>query len=443
MDELSQFYQDLKSIVPSNSDLTIEQARVVVKKINEFLFCHDSSLGATTALGGAIEYFSAFHKYWETHHKEILNCQIDEAKCEMVADALHSVFVQTKGNAFQDIYDTDGLSKESICQVRMLTANQDFRGSREFKDFAKRYQEEPELFNPNIIVKDPESFVKGIGITNLSQNDKRVQYAEKIAEFVLSYNCTPFQIIEKFGNDVSKFRKALIDNKGAGYGNKKTDMFIRDMVVLGVWQNVTGFEAIDVASDINTIKVALRTGIISTSIPLVSSFLDIFCHQYSYIDEMSAKAWRMVWEKWRQKYPNETLTSPCLIDYFVYKVVGKQFCKEILYYYHCSNCNRIFPSTSMIQKWCKLCVKEGKSFDQLEKVSRVLPCNSADGHIAILNTAYVKSLDDEQKMTECPFTKICNGNKHLLPPKSISILGQTGWSTAYVDKDCGGGGLMA
>lgn len=84
----------------------------------------------------------------------------------------------------------------------------------------------------------------------------------------------------------------------AGYGNKKADMFVRDMVVLGIWQNVTGFERINVASDVNTIKVALRTGIIRTAIPLVSSFLDIFCYQYEYIDEMNAAAWRRVWEIW-------------------------------------------------------------------------------------------------------------------------------------------------
>lgn len=30
-----------------------------------------------------------------------------------------------------------------------------------------------------------------------------------------------------------------------------------------------------------------------------------------------------------------------------------------------------------------------------------------------------------------------------MPPKSISILGQTGWTTAYARNDEGGGGLMA
>ena len=112
-------------------------------------------------------------------------------------------------------------------------------------------------------------------------------------------------------------------------------MFVRDMVVLEIWNEVKGFEKIDVASDVNTIKVALRTGILKTAIPLVSSFLDIFCYQYGYIDEMNANAWRRVWEIWKKTYPEECISSPCLMDYFVYKVVGKQFCKESLSIYKC------------------------------------------------------------------------------------------------------------
>lgn len=114
-------------------------------------------------------------------------------------------------------------------------------------------------------------------------------------------------------------------------------MFVRDMVVLGIWQNVTDFERINVASDVNTIKVALKTGIIRTAIPLVSSFLDIFCYQYEYIDDMNAAAWRRVWEIWKQKYPKESISSPCLMDYFVYNVVGRQFCKESLPIFTCPN----------------------------------------------------------------------------------------------------------
>ncbi len=90
----------------------------------------------------------------------------------------------------------------------------------------------------------------------------------------------PFDLFKYFNKDVLKIREFLLGNKGSGFGNKKIDMFIRDMVVLKVWKNPVNFDSINVASDINTIKVALRTGIIETSIPLVSSFLDIFCYQY-------------------------------------------------------------------------------------------------------------------------------------------------------------------
>ena len=124
----------------------------------------------------------------------------------------------------------------------------------------------------------------------------------------------------------------MISCEGAGYGNKKTDMVIRDMVVHGIWQGVSGFESIDVASDINTIGVALRTGILKTAIPLLSSFLDEFCYQYSFVDRMNAAAWRRVWEIWRGRYPSDDVASPCLLDYFISEVVGRQIgrasCRE-------------------------------------------------------------------------------------------------------------------
>ena len=36
-----------------------------------------------------------------------------------------------------------------------------------------------------------------------------------------------------------------------------------------------------------------------------------------------------------------------------------------------------------------------------------------------------------------------NNYKNLQPPKSISILGQTGWTSSYTEKNNGGGGLMS
>lgn len=71
-----------------------------------------------------------------------------------------------------------------------------------------------------------------------------------------------------------------------------------------------------------------------------------------------------------------------------------------------------------------------------------MPCEDEQGSIAILNTEYIKSLPEEKKLTQCPFAKICT-NKNLMPPKSISIMGQTGWQSAYATQGEGGGGLMA
>lgn len=44
-----------------------------------------------------------------------------------------------------------------------------------------------------------------------------------------------------------------------------------------------------------------------------------------------------------------------------------------------------------------------------------------------------------------PIKRICEqyGDKNLMPPKSISIMGQTGWNSAYTTENSGGGGLMA
>ena len=136
MDELSNFCQIIKNKLGDKENLSIGQAREIVNSINNFLYSNYDGIGKIYALGSSFEYFSEFHIYWEKHHKEILNCKIDEEKCKAVADALHSVFIRTKGNAFRFVYDTCGLEPQEICRVRLLSANQDFRGSRDFSELA-------------------------------------------------------------------------------------------------------------------------------------------------------------------------------------------------------------------------------------------------------------------------------------------------------------------
>lgn len=442
MKELQDFGAFIRSIMESKPTLDVDSAREIVRAINDFLFTTHDGIGTVEVLGQTFEYFSEFHKFWHENYIEILDCKINDATCEQVADALHNIYVLTEGKAFSEIWDKCGLSDKDVCRVRLFTANQDFRGSLKFEPLAKQFNSDPSIFDEDIIIAHPDKFIGNIGLTDKSQSDKRSKYAVAIASFVKDIACEPIDIINCFENDVSKLREALIDCN-AGYGNKKADMFIRDMVVLGIWKNVKGFENIDVASDVNTMKVALRTGIITTAIPLLSSFLDIFCYQYAHIEQMNASAWRRVWEIWRQKYPNESPISPSLLDFFVYNVVGKEFCKDSLAIFQCESHPHTFRWHSGRNRTCQVCYANGIKGVHASIIAKVYPCSDSDGEVAILQTDFVKSLPLDKKIKECPFSRICDTRKNLLPPKSISILGATGWQSAYTKTGDGGGGLMA
>ena len=426
----------------SRPTLDISGAREIVRLINDFLYTTHDGIGTIEALGQTFDYFSEFHKFWHENYSEILDCKINNVNCEKVADALHNIYVISGGNAFTGIWDKCNLSDKDVCRVRLFTANQDFRGSLDFAPLANKFRVDPTIFDEDNIIADPDGFIADIGLANKSQSDKRKKYAYAIATFVKQHNCTPIEIIKAFNNNVSQFREALVECN-AGYGYKKADMFIRDMVVHRIWNNVKGFEDVDVASDVNTMKVALRTGILTTAIPLLSSFLDIFCYQYGYVEQQNALAWRRVWEIWKDKYPSETLESPSLLDFFVYKVVGKDFCKENLAIFQCDEYGHIFKWHSSKNRTCQLCHNAGRKRVKAHLIAKVCPCNDPDGEIYIKQTEFAKSLPQSIEFKECPFIEICSEHKNLQPPKSISIMGATGWETAYTKTGDGGGGLMA
>lgn len=444
MTELEEFIANLKKLTPSKN-IDVVTARKIIREINKFLFTTQENIGTVFALGRNYQYFSKFHRYWYKNYKDILNVKIDDEQCKKVAIELHDIFVRTKGKAFKEIYDTYGLSDKEICRVRFLTANQDFRSSIRFKDLANRYKNDPSKFDVSIINDSPESYIKNIGIANLSQNDKRISYAKKISSFLLEKNINePYDLINYYGEDVLRLKNDLLSCQGSGYGNKKIDMFIRDMFVLGVWKDVKNFEFINVASDINTIKVALRTGILKTSMPLVSSFLDFFGVQYSYIDDMSAQAWRHVWEKWKELFPSETISSPCLLDYLIYNVIGRTMCKEGLVKYRCDAHDHEFFWHSSRKRICPTCYKKGQK-STVHIINKQLPCEDENGYVYIKETDFYKSNTCVPNINNCPFKDICNeyNNKTLKAPKSISIEGATSWSSAYTDDKSGGGGLMS
>lgn len=449
MKNFSKFFESLLSNTGYvfKKELKIEEVRFIIKKINEYLYTNPTNNEQTFILDDYYQYFSDFHYFWEKHHQEILSPSVNIQKCTQAADSLHNIYSKYGKKPFTELYDTFSLKPEEICKIRYFSANQDFRGSRGFESLFKKFQDDPSIFDKSIIADSPEDFLKNIGITSLSQNDKRVKYAKTAAQILIEKKLEPYDLFTYFNNDLFEIRNFLLAHKGSGFGNKKTDMFIRDMVLLNVWKNPKNFDKIDVASDINTVRVAMRTGILKTAIPLVSSFLDIFCYQYSLIDEMNALAWRKVWEIWQEKYPSDKIESPCLIDYLVYRIIGKEFCKETLCEFSCESENHTFKWHSSRNRTCQICYKKGKK-NKVVLIKKFLPCSDPTGHLVIEKNDYVAGENSIlTNLKECPFEPVCNPkNPNFIkfnPPKSISILGQTGWESARVNRGEGGGGLMS
>ena len=148
---LNSVLEDLK--ISSISDVTIEQARNVVKNLNDFLYTNYEGIGKTFELDEEREYLSEYHKFWEQNCEKILNPTINIKKCELVADVFHDIYLNNK-NAFYSLYSKEGLNDEDVCKIRFYTASQDFNGSRIFSDYAKIYKEDATIFDKEYKTKD-------------------------------------------------------------------------------------------------------------------------------------------------------------------------------------------------------------------------------------------------------------------------------------------------
>lgn len=416
-------------------------AQRFLAKVNEYFFQTYEGIGYTNFGDDELPYFSEFHKYWETHHPQILDPKIDASQARTVATCLSDAVERYGEGILRVTHDTAGLPSRAIAQVRFFTANQDFREPPE--DQFNKYLEDPARFDASEIVADPADFLRFLGMTRLSQTDKRLDYAHNAAKFLLGKEIQAYDIAERMGNDAESIRNELVGIQNAGYGSKKANMFIRDMYELGAWPELEGMHAIDVASDINTMKLALRTRILVPAVPLLSSFLDVFCYQYSYIDKMSAQAWRMVWNQWGETHPATATASPCQMDFLLYRI-GREYCKHTVVEYRCDNGHNFFHFGARLSR-CRVCRPRANAYPQ----ARFLPCQvraadlpREDGLLLLPNDRLLKKFDGR-----CILEDACRPTEQNFvpfdPPKSISIKGQTGWTSAYTDRNRAGGGLMA
>lgn len=369
--------------------------------------------------------------------------RISPTQPAVVAGALDEAVKKYGDDILGVTLDTLGLPPAAVAQVRFFTANQDFREppSRQFE----MYLEDPTQFDAEQVAADPEGFLRFLKMTRLSQTDKRADYARKAARFLLDLGVPAIGVAERHGNDAVEVRSALVGTRNMGYGLKKANMFIRDMFELGVWPDLSHFSEVDVASDINTMKVALRAGLMESDIPLLSSFLDVFCHQYGHVDSQSAAAWRAVWQAWNSLPDGDAPSSPCQMDFLLYRI-GKDYCKDIVVRYECERGHE-FLHFSASPKKCLVCPRADRA--PAHVTDRLLPCQVDAQHLP--REDGILRLPDDNLLHRfdgrCILEPACRpkdpGFRPLDPPKSISIKGQTAWTNSYSDRDRGGGGMMA
>lgn len=421
----------------------VQLARHFLVRFNGYFYQSHEGIGSTTFNGEDLQYFSEFHRFWEARHKEILNVRIDEAQARLAARALDSAIARYGDAILKVIHETHGLRPQAVAELRFLTANQDFR--RPPEDQFGKYLDDPARFDAQEVADDPNGFLRFLGMTRLSQTDKRLDFARNAARFLMQLEITSFEIAAYFKGDAVLIRDALVNQPNMGYGLKKANMFIRDMVELRVWPTLRRFDGLDVASDINTMKLALRTRVLGTDMPLLSSFLDIFCYQYSHIDEMSANSWRRVWEEWQTVSPATVPSSPCRLDFLLYRI-GRDYCDESVVRYAC-DAGHTFYHFGAAVRICRVCRAEGHRVPAHAR-ERMLPCQLAsqdlpreEGELLLRDSNLLKTFGGV-----CILEPVCQPKTsafHLLnPPKSISIKGQTSWTNSHAYRGRGGGGMM-
>jgi len=369
-----------------------ELVALILSDINKYLYQRHEGLPA--------EYISEFHRYWEKNHEKILLPKIGPCgECRTVASMLEQIYATS---TIRVQLDTLNLSREEIANVRFFTAIQDFNidvhSRTNLFEFFRRH---PDCFEPKRVSNNPlliDELLNFLGAD--SQRDKRKPWMQNAAKLLIEeYNSSAYNINDAHSGDVLEIVTALTSEARYGFSTKKAHMFLRDMADLGVWRYRRNVEHLDVMSDKNTMRVALRTGILQMRIPLLASYLDVFCHQYALVDRFNRQAWRQVWTEWADLPRNHRPPTPASMDYLIFRL-GKLACRPS---------KRICPPAKPISH---------------RKLESFLPQDRL-----VFNS-------DRQ----CIFNTVCRPERKCLnAPNSISIEGRTGWKKGKTNEGGGGG----
>jgi hypothetical protein len=308
----------LKTAKIKVNKLLLDESQIadILSKLNDF-FYHEF-------YGNNRKFISKYHKFWEENHEKIIDAKINENSCRKISKILEHIFSK---KSFPVSGDIKGLNPNQIANARYFTIVQDFKIRFRIDPYSL-VKQKPYLFDAKEILNDfpnkVDELLNHLGAK--SQTDKRHKFAKLCAELLIEkYNGDAFNIGKTHNYDAKEIIDVLVNNPDKkfllqlGFSVKKATIFIRDMVDFGVWK-IKNPEILDLPSDSNTMKVALRTGIIRTRVPLLTSYLDVYCFQYGLIDKKCREAWRKVWEFWGEIHNNHRLPSPASFDFLIYRV---------------------------------------------------------------------------------------------------------------------------
>jgi len=390
MQDFSDFLAAIAAIQNDTTKDDTEKARQALYEMSKFLYFRTPDIPK--------DHISAFHIWWEQNAHEVLGITIDDDQCRKVAAVLERHFSQADTSANYYAPPSE-MTKQQIANCRFFSAAQDFGGRFRRSPFDLMV-DDPDFFSPSRMgdVAHIDMFLNHIGAE--AQYDKRRDYARNGAKWLIDgYGGEAYNVYGANKSSVKRLSSAMtVKTIGMGFSAKKCHMFVRDLFDWGVWEPAEDIHELDVASDANTMRIALRTGILRLKIPtLIPSYLDIYSPQYELMDNHNVAAWRRVWELWDEIPDNHRVPAPAFFDFFIY-TLGKTTCKRATQ--RCLATNK--------------CSKFGR-----EDCPAFGSDVCVDGH--------------------CPLNQICPTELRVLqPPKSISILGRTGWTTGDTNE---GGGL--
>jgi hypothetical protein len=412
----------------------LEQFGDVLWELNRFLYLHTPGLEP--------KWISRFHKVWAEFAPRILQLHVDDDQCLKVAGVFERLHAVNGGRFRAPPERTVGLSKEQIANVRFVTAAQDWKLKQKGNPYEIARQH-PDWFDSRRIASEPEALINQIlGALGVKpdQATKRVDYARNGAEFLLQhYGGSAFELGPNHRFDAAEIREALVEPDDQaflghiGFSYKKADMFIRDMYDFGVWP-LRKIDALDVPPDINTMRAAIRTGILHTARPFLTSYLDIYSHQYELVAELTSRSWRRVWERWGELPSNHSVEGPAFFDFLLYEILARE-CAALsaAKLLECRKCG----SSNLVKSRIRTCPNCG-STDTWVTPGR----GTRDQFNAFIRRGC--GFCAQRGNGSCVFDGTITFERwSLAPPKSISRIGGTGWDDGYASDEEGGGGITS